>query len=240
MAAGGDTEISAVGGHALVDEIAAKIRERIMSGDIPIGSQLRQAELASDFGVSRTPVREALRQLQTGGLIEVLPNRGAVVRVPAPWEVREAYEVRAELEALAAARAVERISRSDVTRLRAANQDMYDRSVERERGQGDPALASRRENDVFHNTIAEVSANARLARAIEEINETFPRNVSAQLLVGDDRHREENFQEHVRIIEAIERGDAEAARREMREHVLKAGEQLARWYERRSATVFTG
>ncbi|MEV9375813.1 GntR family transcriptional regulator, partial [Klebsiella pneumoniae] len=93
--------------------------------DIPIGAQLRQAELANDFGVSRTPVREALRQLQTGGLIEVLPNRGAVVRVPAPWEVREAYEVRAELEALAAARAVERISRSDVTRLRAANQDMY-------------------------------------------------------------------------------------------------------------------
>ena len=61
MAARGDTEISAAGGHALVDEIAAKIRERIMSGDIPIGAQLRQAELASDFGVSRTPVREALR-----------------------------------------------------------------------------------------------------------------------------------------------------------------------------------
>ena len=174
MAARGDTEISAAGGHALVDEIAAKIRERIMSGDIPIGAQLRQAELASDFGVSRTPVREALRQLQTGGLIEVLPNRGAVVRVPAPWEVREAYEVRAELEALAAARAVERISRGDVTRLREANQDMYDRSVERERGQGDPALASRRENDVFHNTIAQVSANARLARAIDEINEPSP------------------------------------------------------------------
>ena len=83
---------------ARVDEIAAKIRARIMSGDIPIGAQLRQAELASDFGVSRTPVREALRQLQTGGLIDVVPNRGAVVRVPAPWEVREAYEVRAELD----------------------------------------------------------------------------------------------------------------------------------------------
>lgn len=224
-------------GRALVDDIAAKIRARIMSGDIPIGSQLRQAELASDFGVSRTPVREALRQLQTGGLIEVHPHRGAVVRVPAPWEVREAYEVRAELEGLAAVRAVERISRADIAKLRSANQDMYERS----RTEGaDSAMSSRRENDVFHNTIAQVSANTRLARSIDEINETFPRNVSAQLLVGDDRQREENYQEHVRIIEALERGDAEAARVEMREHVLKAGEQLARWYERRSATVFTG
>lgn len=224
-------------GHALVDEIAAKIRGRIMSGDIPIGAQLRQAELASDFGVSRTPVREALRQLQTGGLIEVLPNRGAVVRVPSPWEVREAYEVRAELEALAAMRAVDRISRADIARLRQANQEMYDRS----RGENpDSAMNSRHENDVFHNTIAQVAANSRLARTIDEINETFPRNVSAQLLIGDERHREENYQEHVRIIEAIERGDTETARAEMREHVLKAGEQLARWYERRSSTVFTG
>lgn len=227
------------GGRALVDDIAARIRGRIMSGDIPIGAQLRQAELASDFGVSRTPVREALRQLQTGGLIEVLPNRGAVVRVPSPWEVREAYEVRAELEGLAATRAVDRISRTDIARLRTANQEMYDRS-RGERTIVDTATDSRRENDVFHDTIAQVAANARLARAIEEINETFPRNVSAQLLVNDDRHREENYQEHVRIIDAIERGDAQAARAEMRDHVLKAGEQLARWYERRSSTVFTG
>jgi DNA-binding GntR family transcriptional regulator len=240
MPAEADHGSATEGGRALVDEIARKIRDRIMSGDIPIGAQLRQAELANDFVVSRTPVREALRQLQTGGLIEVLPNRGAVVRVPAPWEVREAYEVRAELEALAAARAVERISRSDIATLRAANTEMYERSRSGTGSSGDTATASRRENDIFHNTIAEVSANARLAKSIEEINETFPRNVSAQLLVNDDRHREENYQEHVRIIDALERGDAETARREMREHVLKAGEQLARWYERRSSTVFTG
>lgn len=229
---------SAASGHALVDEIAAKIRARIMNGDIAIGAQLRQAELAADFGVSRTPVREALRQLQTGGLIDVVPNRGAVVRVPAPWEVREAYEVRAELEALAASRAVSRISHADLERLRTANQEMYDRS--RAASSTGTAPESKQNNDVFHDTIIAVSANARLAREIAEINATFPRNVSAQLLVNDDRHREENYQEHVRIIEAIERGDAAEAAGQMRAHVLGAGEQLARWYERRSSTVFTG
>ncbi|MDQ1129312.1 GntR family transcriptional regulator [Microbacterium sp. SORGH_AS_0888] len=232
-------ETTATTGHALVDELAGKIRARIMNGDIPIGAQLRQAELANDFGVSRTPVREALRQLQTGGLIEVVPNRGAVVRVPAPWEVREAYEVRAELEALATARAVSRISHAELQRLRSANQEMYDRSQGGD-ASTQRALESRHENDIFHTTIATAAANARLARAIEEINETFPRNVSAQLLVNDDRHREENYLEHIRIIDALERGDEAAARTEMRSHVLSAGEQLARWYERRSSTVFTG
>lgn len=230
---------SEMSGHALVDGIAAKIRERIMSGEIPIGAQLRQAELANDFGVSRTPVREALRQLQTGGLIDVVPNRGAVVRVPAPWEVREAYTVRAELEALAAALSVSRASHDDIERLRAANQAMYDRSLA-ERDETRDAADSRRENDIFHSTIAELSGNSRLSRTIDEINETFPRNVSSQLLVNDSRHREENFHEHGRILDALERGDAEAAREEMREHVIKAGEQLARWYERRSSTVFKG
>jgi DNA-binding GntR family transcriptional regulator len=240
MASDEDTLVSGATGHALVDEIAAKIRARIMSGDIPIGAQLRQAELASDYGVSRTPVREALRQLQSGGLIEVVPNRGAVVRVPVPWEVREAYEVRAELEALAAARAVSRISRGDLDTLRLANQQMFDRPLTGSEAGDDAALESRRENDTFHTTIAQVAANNRLARSIEEINDTFPRNVSAQLLVHDARHREENFLEHQRIIEALESGDADRARAEMRAHVLAAGEHLARWYEQRSSTVFVG
>jgi DNA-binding GntR family transcriptional regulator len=235
-----DKPASEMSGHALVDDIAAKIRARIMSGEIPIGAQLRQAELASDFGVSRTPVREALRQLQTGGLIDVVPNRGAVVRVPAPWEVREAYAVRAELEALAAVLSVGNASQEDIQRLRAANQAMYEQSLaERDEANG-AARDSRRENDIFHSTIAELSGNSRLARSIDEINETFPRNVSAQLLVNDSRHREENFSEHSRILDALERGDVDAARAEMHAHVIKAGEQLARWYERRSSTVFKG
>ncbi|MGP6170070.1 GntR family transcriptional regulator [Microbacterium sp. A204] len=227
-------------GHALVDGIAARIRARIMSGEIPIGSQLRQAELANDFGVSRTPVREALRQLQTGGLIDVVPNRGALVRVPVPWEVREAYQVRAELEGLAAALSVDHVAKSDIERLRTANRAMYERSVAESERDDETALGSRQENDIFHSTIADLSGNFRLARSIDEINETFPRNVSAQVLTNDNRHREANFHEHERILDALGRGDAEAARAEMRDHVQKAGEQLARWYERRSSTVFNG
>ncbi|UYP18252.1 GntR family transcriptional regulator [Rhodococcus sp. Z13] len=225
-------------GHALVDDTAAAIRAKIMSGEIPIGAQLRQAELAKSLGVSRTPVREALRQLQAGGLIEVVPNRGAVVRVPVPWEVREAYEVRAELEALACERAVDRITDDALEELRETNRILRESPSERSEP-GKPA-ASTLANDRFHTLIHEAAGNERLTRVIAQLNETFPRNVSAMVLQDNSRHREDNLREHEQIVAAIEAGDHAAAREAMRRHVLSAGEQLARWYERRSSTVFKG
>lgn len=231
--------------NALVDETAATIRARIMSGEIPIGAQLRQAELAKTLGVSRTPVREALRQLQTGGLIEVVPNRGAVVRVPAPWEVREAYEVRAELEGLACQRAVSRITKDVLGQLRVLN----DMLREPERPSPPPTMIGGTPpstppgtvaNEYFHTLIHQTAGNERLTKVIRDLNEAFPRNVSALVLQDSPRHRADNLKEHERIVEALAADDAELARREMHAHVVRAGEQLARWYERRSATVFRG
>jgi DNA-binding GntR family transcriptional regulator len=221
--------------NALVDDTAAAIRKLIMTGEIPIGAQLRQAELATRLGVSRTPIREALRQLQSGGLIEVVPNRGAVVRVPAPWEVREAYEVRAELEGLACKRAVRLITDDGLAELRAANE-----LLRRDAPQPSTNLSTTAANDTFHTLIHQVSGNERLAKVIKEINEAFPRNVSALVLQDNPRHRDDNYAEHQRIIDALASGDARTARREMQAHVVSAGEQLARWYERRSGIVFKG
>src|SRR5205823_5718565 len=84
------------------DRLAATIQARVLSGEFASGSRLRQESLASEFGVSRTPVREALRKLQAAGIVQLEPRRGARVRGPSAREVREAYEVRAELEGLAA------------------------------------------------------------------------------------------------------------------------------------------
>ncbi|MGP2441041.1 GntR family transcriptional regulator [Streptomyces sp. JW3] len=233
-----DADSPAGKGKALVDDTAAAIRARILSGEIPIGAQLRQAELAGLLGVSRTPVREALRQLQAGGLIEVLPHRGAVVRVPAPWEVREAYEVRAELEGLACVRAVRAITPDVLRELRAANETV--RAVSGRPAPDAGASPSTAANDCFHTLIHTVAGNQRLARAIKDVNEAFPRNVSALVLHDNPRHREDNIREHELIVEALAAEDAERARGAMKAHVISAGEQLARWYEQRSATVFTG
>ena len=92
---------------------------RACSRRAPAGTRLRQEALAEEFGVSRTPIREALRKLQASGLVE-LPNRGAVVRGLSPREIRDAYEVRAELEGLAAELAAQRISHEQLERLQRA------------------------------------------------------------------------------------------------------------------------
>jgi DNA-binding GntR family transcriptional regulator len=216
----------------LVDEIAQRIRERIMNGEFPIGQPLRQAALAEEFAVSRMPVREALRQLQHGGLIEVHPNRGAIVRVPAPWEVRQAYEVRAELEGLATWRAATRVSAADISRLRQHN-DVLRQAVSQP---GTPVTAAA--NDDFHTGICAVADNAMLKRMIDQINGSFPRNVSSTALADAERHRSENVREHDAIIAALADGDGDRARQAMHAHVVSAGEYLTTWYEHRSRTVF--
>jgi len=167
-----------------------------------------------------------------------VPNRGAVVRVPVPWEVREAYEVRAELESLAAKRAVDRLDDATIAELRAVNTAMYERSVALAAGAAPERDGTA--NDQFHGLIYEASANTRLTRMLGEINDAFPRNVSALVLRDSSRHREENFREHEALLEAFTAGDGELAAELMRQHVLRAGEHLAHWYERRSSTVFTG
>ena len=88
--------------RALVDKLASTLQARVLSGELPSGTRLRQEALAEEFGVSRTPIREALRKLQASGLVELRHNRGAFVRGLSPREIRDAYEVRAELEGLAA------------------------------------------------------------------------------------------------------------------------------------------
>jgi DNA-binding GntR family transcriptional regulator len=212
-----------------------------MNGELAIGKPLRQAALATEFGVSRTPVREALRQLQNGGLIEMQPNRGAVVRVPAPWEVRQAYEVRAELEGLAARRAASRVTERQLGELRRHNAvlcEAAERAVGEEAAGGSPATTAA--NDCFHTVVCEAADNPWLSRMIDRINESFPRNVSSLALAGDELHRQLNIRQHEAIIEALTARDADRAQEAMRDHVITSGEHLTAWYERRSQTVFHG
>ncbi|WP_062134969.1 GntR family transcriptional regulator [Demequina aestuarii] len=228
---------------ALVDELADRIREMILSGEVPVGRPLRQADLAEQFGISRTPVREALRQLHSTGLIELHPHRGAIVRVPVPWEVRETYEVRAELEALAARRAATRLSSETISRMREANDALYALTMSMADAPDSAGAAPSggvANEYALHPAIHEAAENARLTRMLHDINLSYPRNVPAVLLVENVRHREENHHDHVDIIDALAEGDGDRAATLMRAHVLKTGDQVARWYERHSDTTVRG
>jgi DNA-binding GntR family transcriptional regulator len=232
-------------GEALVDELAAAIQTRVLNGEIATGTRLRQESLAAEFGVSRTPVREALRKLQATGLVEVQPRRGALVRGPTAREIREAYEVRAELEGLAAELAATRVRDGELQRLRDA-QALFRQSVAsllawRDRRVADeppPPQAHAewiRGNDVFHLAIQEAAGNARLGATLTDLHRSFPRDLTWLVLGENARLLEENVAQHEAILEAIERHDPKAARRRMVEHVRRAGELVTRRFEERSA-----
>jgi len=218
------------GGPALVDELAAAIHARVLSGELPSGTRLRQEALAEQFGVSRTPVREALRKLQAAGLVELHPNRGALVRSLSPLEIRDAYEVRAELEGLAAELAASRIHHGHVDALQKAQRD-FRRALEhtvtaRKKGAGPLEREIERcgqANDTFHQVIHEASGNAVLQETLGALHRSFPRGLSRTVLRESSKLLQDNIGEHDAILAALERHDVASARALMVEHVRHAG-----------------
>jgi DNA-binding GntR family transcriptional regulator len=230
------SERTSVDKPPLVDWIAQAIHAGILTGEYPLGSRLPQETLAKRFGVSRTPIREALRMLEAANLVQMQPNSGAVVQGPTARSIREAYLVRAELEGLAAELAVPRISDAELGELRAAEQEF--RSTVRELarlGVGDnETLADGawvHANDSFHEVILRASDNERLHRTIADLHVAFPRNLTWSALSARPSLLSDNVEEHQRILSAIERREPGAARMHMTYHVLRAGELVAQWFE---------
>jgi DNA-binding GntR family transcriptional regulator len=234
--------VSGQDGYALVDHIAATLQARVLRGEIPSGARLRQEMLAAEFEVSRTPVREALRKLQADGIVELEPHRGAVVRKPDAREIREAYEVRAELEGFAAELAAERIQAQQLARLHEAAR-LFRLSIDelhahrRAGGDGVPDAIQdwTHANDVFHLAVLDAAGNERLRRTLADLHRTIPRDLTSIVLGENSRLLEENIEQHSAILAAIEQLDPVAARRAMVEHVLSAGALVTLRFEQRSA-----
>lgn len=224
----------------LVSQLAERIAERIRSGGYPAGSRLRQEALAAEFNVSRTPVREALQQLEARGIVVHNARQGVVVRAPSPLEIREAYLVRAELEGVAAELAAEWLTEDDFAALRAWQERYRVAMTEhalRQRGDAqDPPPATNwvAENAGFHAVILRACGNGRLRATVEELNATAARNFSFAALGIEVGQLRENIAQHDAIIAALERRDGVESRRVMVHHIRRSGEIFARWIERQA------
>jgi len=197
--------------QSVVDHVYTALRERILSGDLPRASKLRQVSLAEEMGVSRTPLREALRRLAAEGLVDFSPNRGATVSELDFGDMRHAWAARVALEPGAARLAAERRDPDGIAAMREAIADQ--RSADGERGQSFSA------NRAFHLALAAASGNPHLTRFAEML--WVPRigvpiyAAQAAEPAGPSAWADE----HERIADAIERGDADAAERLTRAHV---------------------
>jgi DNA-binding GntR family transcriptional regulator len=226
--------------RALVDKLAATLQARMLSGELVSGTRLRQAALAEEFGVSRTPIREALRKLQASGLVEVRPHRGALVRAPSVREIRDAYEVRAELEGLAAALAARRIRQEQLDVLRRMQSEFrqaLERMIKIRSGEGDEFDPDEetahwgRTNDGFHQAIQAGAANEVLVAQLLHLHRSFPRDLTRTVLGESVTLLAENVHEHEEILAAIELRDAAQARALMVRHVRHAGELVTLRFE---------
>jgi len=201
------------------DALREAIEEEIAIGHLAPGSRIDEAALEARFGVSRTPVREALIQLASSGLVEVRRRKGAVVKVLEPRKLFEMFEVMAELEASCAQRAARRMAPEQETALKEALEACRVAAAA-----GDPD-AYFHENEGFHRAIYAASQNAFLAEQALALHRRLRPYRRLQLRV---RNRMGNsLAEHEGVVAAILAGDGELAAQRLRAHVTVQGERFS-------------
>ena len=207
------------------DEIALELEREIVTGQLAPGTVLRQEHLSERFSVSRTPVREALRQLAARGLVSFEPNRGVRVRTLSHDELYEAFLVRAELESLATELAAPKFTTADLEELDVAERRFAELTARLLRPDGGDRGTLTRQwvqaNHGFHDVIYRVAAAPMVERLAKSARRTFSGHaVWGTGGSGIDELYEANVRQHQAIIEALRAGSAAAARLLAREHVL--------------------
>jgi DNA-binding GntR family transcriptional regulator len=196
-----------------------EIENAILSNEFSPGERLDEMVLANRFGVSRTPVREALMQLNAIGLIEIRPRRGAVVIDPGPHRVYEMFEVMAELEGLAGSLAARRLNDEARETITAAHRRC---ELSAKAGDSDDYYYA---NEEFHKAIYAASRSEFLQEQCTQLHRRLRPYRRLQLRV---RNRlSTSFSEHCAIVDAIFAGDGEEARRLLRAHVGIQGERFS-------------
>ncbi len=195
------------------DFIAALLRDLIISGDLKPREQLRQRDLAERFGVSVTPVREALRWLESEGLARYDAHKGSTVVPAEAGSAREKYQIRAALEGLAASLAAPRISDQDIRELESYNRQLAS-------GELNPSEV----NDInrtLHFRVYEMAGSPLLLALMRLLWQSFP--YGPQIV----RPRAESVAEHAQLIDALRDRDAARAQAITQQHILGAIRYLA-------------
>lgn len=196
---------------SLTDEIADIIRERILKGEYNIGEKIKENQIATELRVSRTPIREAFKQLENEGLIDYIPNRGCFAKGFTKQDIEDIYAVRKALEVLAVEWAVSRITPEEINKL----QDQSD-LMEFYTNRKDSKKVSEINTD-FHDIIYNATGSRFMAQVLRSYKEYIEQTRKA--LYNDQSCLEEIFQEHRTILEAIKARDVVRAKEAMARHL---------------------
>jgi len=208
-------------------DVRNHLRNQIFDGTLQPGDRIVESRLARELGISQTPVREALRELEQMGLVVSYPNRGASVRRLDPRDVEEMYSLRAHLEALGIARAIGVMSEDDLQALEALITGMQLAA------QDDNPQRLTELDTSFHEYILERADHHLLLRTWQGIS---PLNwTMLTVLRLRDRNLAELADRHRPIVEALRSGEPSRAEAVIRDHVLSLGERVVRDLRRAEA-----
>lgn len=202
----------------LREKILESIRDAIISGAMPAGSRVSEPELAERHGISRTPIREAFRQLESEGYLTVIPRKGAVVTTFTAKDVEEFYAIKSILEGYAARRACKNLTDREIDRLEAINERLRTMA-----DQGDVKQFFKVHND-FHDLFIKASDNDKLRDMITSLVTRFQRLRLMSLSVPG--RMATSVQEHAKIIDAFRRRDCETAEALVRTNAEYGGKVL--------------
>ena len=207
----------------LRESIAESIRDSIINGKIKPGERLLEPNVAKLLGVSRTPVREAFFQLESEGLVEVMPRKGAVVSEISIKDATELYSVRSVLEGLAAKLAVANITASKIEELKNINELL----IKHTKKESDNFREITALNNQFHDLINREAQNEKLYQTIELLRKQTMRYNYIYLSVMF--RIKVSIGEHEEIIRLLSEKKAEESENYMRKHVEDAGKQLCEY-----------
>lgn len=209
---------------SLRERVTDTLREAILTGRFAPGERLVERELWQSLGISRTVVREALQHLQAEGLIELVPNRGPVVRTVTADDARALYEVRGALEALGGAGFARHASAAQVASLREALDAL------RAPGLAQDAEALLAAKNAFYRILLEGCGNPVVGQMLTRLNNRI--SMLRRVSLAAPGRLPRTIVELEAIVEAIERGDDERAGELCRQHVEQAAEVVRRSFER--------
>lgn len=205
--------------HALKPErVAVLIRERILQDQLRPGMPIRERQLAEELGVSRTPLREALKILSAEGLVELSPRRGATVAAPSESELRELLQLLGCLEGFAGQLACDLVTPEEIRQLRALHYDMLAAYMRGER------LAYFHLNQEIHRSLVALTRNQVLIEHHSRVNALVYR-IRYVCNLKTERW-ETAIKEHEAFLDALERKDKRAIRDILETHVLKAFDEM--------------
>ncbi len=197
----------------LRDVVFENLREAIVEGKVKPGQRLMEVQLAEQLGVSRTPVREAIRKLELEGLVIMLPRKGAYVANMSLKDIIDVLEIRASVEGLAASLASERISPEDIKKLEAILKDFEQSAA------GSDVETLLKKDVEFHECIFKATKNKKLHQLINSLWEQVYR--FRVTYISDYDSTVNIARDHKLILEAIKKGDNEMAKKYATEHIEK-------------------